>query len=405
MAENSVKVDNITKKYNLYEKPMDRVKEALHPKRKVYHKEFFALDDISFEMKKGESLGIVGKNGSGKSTLLKILTGVLTQTSGTVSISGKISSLLELGAGFNMDLNGIENIYMNGLIMGFSRKEMDNKKQQIIDFADIGSFINQPVKTYSSGMFVRLAFATAINVEPEILIIDEALAVGDVRFQIKCIDKMKELKEKGISIIFVSHASEQIKRFCDKAIWINEGKLIASGESSEIVDLYESFMKDNIINIKKEATTSKNFENKNEFKIPLNKDIIASITKVYMNKERFETFEELYIEVDYDIYVEKIDGFLLGVAIYTPDRDYIFGPNTFLDKVKIHNDFGRHTVSYIVPKIPLLNGTYDIEVGIFNNEGLVNIDYNTSIKQFIVVNNKYISEGQFYIKHEWVVKQ
>ena len=180
--ENAITVNDVTKIYRMYDKPIDRLKESLHPRHKEYHKKFYALNKISFQVKKGETVGIIGTNGSGKSTILKIITGVLSPTTGSVEVEGNISALLELGAGFNSDYTGIENIYMNGTMMGFSRKEMDEKLQDILDFADIGDFVYQPVKTYSSGMFVRLAFALAINVEPEILIVDEALSVGDVFF-------------------------------------------------------------------------------------------------------------------------------------------------------------------------------------------------------------------------------
>ena len=180
----AIRVKDVTKVYRLYEKPIDRLKETVSITHKNYHRDFYALNGLSFEVKKGETVGIIGTNGSGKSTILKIITGVLTPTTGTVEVDGKISALLELGAGFNMDYTGIENIYMNGTMMGYTRKEMDAKLQEILDFAEIGDFVYQPVKTYSSGMFVRLAFALAINVEPEILIVDEALSVGDVFFQI-----------------------------------------------------------------------------------------------------------------------------------------------------------------------------------------------------------------------------
>ena len=193
--ENAITVNDVTKIYRMYDKPIDRLKESLHPRHKEYHKKFYALNKISFQVKKGETVGIIGTNGSGKSTILKIITGVLSPTTGSVEVEGNISALLELGAGFNSDYTGIENIYMNGTMMGFSRKEMDEKLQDILDFADIGDFVYQPVKTYSSGMFVRLAFALAINVEPEILIVDEALSVGDVFFQSKCYRRMEEIRE------------------------------------------------------------------------------------------------------------------------------------------------------------------------------------------------------------------
>ena len=184
-CEYAIQVQDVSKIYRLYEKPIDRLKESLSLTHKSYHRDFFALSNISFQVKKGETVGIIGTNGSGKSTILKIITGVLTPTTGNVRVSGVISALLELGAGFNMDYTGIENVYMNGTMMGFTRSQMDEKLPEILEFADIGDFVYQPVKTYSSGMFVRLAFALAINVEPEILIVDEALSVGDVFFQSK----------------------------------------------------------------------------------------------------------------------------------------------------------------------------------------------------------------------------
>ena len=207
--EYAIQVQDVSKIYKLYDKPIDRLKESLSLTHKNYHKDFFALSDISFNVKKGETVGIIGTNGSGKSTILKIITGVLTPTSGQVRVSGVISALLELGAGFNMDYTGIENIYMNGTMMGFSKKQMDEKLPDILEFADIGDFVYQPVKTYSSGMFVRLAFALSINVEPEILIVDEALSVGDVFFQSKCYRRMEEIRKNGTTILMVTHGYGQ----------------------------------------------------------------------------------------------------------------------------------------------------------------------------------------------------
>lgn len=212
--------------------------EALSPTRKKYHEDFYALDDISFEVKKGETVGIVGVNGSGKSTLLKIITGVLTPSHGTVFVSGNISSLLELGTGFNPELTGMENIFFFGMINGKLKKEMENSMDRILAFADIGNFIYQPVKSYSSGMFVRLAFACAININPDILIVDEALSVGDARFQAKCFTKIKELIDLGTTVLFVSHSIEQITTHCDHAILLHAGKILEKGEPRRIVNLY-----------------------------------------------------------------------------------------------------------------------------------------------------------------------
>lgn len=239
MQQTTIKVENISKIYKIYNDPKDRFKEVIQKGKKEYGREHYALDNVSFEVKEGELLGIIGVNGSGKSTLLKIITGVLQPTKGKVTVNGKISALLELGAGFNPEYTGIENIYFNGLVMGFSRKEMDEKVQGIIEFADIGEFINQPVKTYSSGMLVRLAYAVAVSIEPDILIVDEALAVGDVYFQMKSMSKMEELFRKGKTVIFVSHDTASVRKLCNTAIYLDKGKIIAKGTAKEVVDLYE----------------------------------------------------------------------------------------------------------------------------------------------------------------------
>ncbi len=238
----AIEVKGVSKVYKLYEKPIDRLKESLSLTHKNYHKDFFALNEISFHVKKGETVGIIGTNGSGKSTILKIITGVLTPTTGTVRVSGVISALLELGAGFNMDYTGIENIYMNGTMMGFSKTEMEKKLPDILAFADIGDFVYQPVKTYSSGMFVRLAFALAINVEPEILIVDEALSVGDVFFQAKCYQRMDEIRKKGTTILMVTHDMGSVIKYCERVVLLNRGEFVAEGKPGQMVDLYKKIL-------------------------------------------------------------------------------------------------------------------------------------------------------------------
>jgi len=232
----------ITKVYKLYDKPSDRLKEALGLSRGKLHKEHYALKGVDLSIYKGETVGIIGTNGSGKSTILKIITGVLNATSGDLTVNGRISALLELGAGFNMEYNGIENIYLNGTMMGFSEKEIDAKLQNILDFADIGDFVYQPCKTYSSGMFVRLAFAVAINIEPEILIVDEALSVGDVFFQAKCYHKFEEFKQMGKTILFVSHDLSSIAKYCDRVILLNKGTKLGEGSPKEMIDAYKQVL-------------------------------------------------------------------------------------------------------------------------------------------------------------------
>lgn len=238
-----VEVKNLTKVYQLYNRPIDRLKEGISLTRKNYHRDFYALNDISFDVEKGESFGIIGVNGSGKSTLLKILTGVLSKTSGDVKVDGKVAALLELGAGFNLDYTGIENIYLNGTMMGFSKEEMDAKLDKIIEFADLkDNAIYRPVKEYSSGMFVRLAFSLSIAVEPEILIVDEALSVGDIFFQTKCYKRMDELKNKGTTIIMVTHDLGAVIKYCDRTMVLHNGNQVAIGTPHEMVDLYKKIL-------------------------------------------------------------------------------------------------------------------------------------------------------------------
>lgn len=314
MSEVVIKAENISKAYKIYENDFDRVKEALNPFHKRYSKDFFALRDVSFEIRRGENVGLVGKNGAGKSTLLKIITGVLMPSSGTLEVTGKIASLLELGAGFNPEMTGVENIYMSGLLMSYSRAEMDSKIEDIIAFADIGEFINQPVKTYSSGMFARLAFAVNAFVEPDILIVDEALSVGDAFFQSKCMDKMRKMIDSGVTVIFVSHDTFSVKNLCQRAFLIDAGKLIMDAPAKEVVEAYNNM----IIEMRRELSggsevklladeirnSSKNSEGKINLpvtaeSIKLNQEIFkknAAYQRIQNGKANFENIQLLDLD-------------------------------------------------------------------------------------------------------------
>lgn len=242
MNDIAISVKNLKKIYRLYDKPTDRLKDSLGLSKKNCYTEHYALDDVSFDIKRGETVGIIGTNGAGKSTILKIITGVLNASEGSVDINGRISALLELGAGFNQEYTGLENVYLNGTMIGFSREEIDERLDAILSFADIGEFIHQPVKTYSSGMFVRLAFAVAINIDPEILIVDEALSVGDIFFQAKCYHKFEEFKKQGKTILFVSHDLGSISKYCDRSILLNQGKKVVEGTPKEAIDIYKKIL-------------------------------------------------------------------------------------------------------------------------------------------------------------------
>ena len=292
----AIKLTNVSKYYKLYQNPKDRLKEALSRSNKEYHKKFYATKGLSLEIKKGEILGIVGKNGSGKSTLLKLITGVLTPDEGSVEVNGKISALLELGSGFNPEFTGMQNIFFYGTIMGFSKKEMEDKLDDIIGFADIGEFIEQPIKTYSSGMKSRLGFAVAVHIDPEILILDEVLSVGDVLFQRKCYAKMEEFFNTGKTIIYVSHSSDSIVSLCSKAILLHNGEKIFDNSPKNVVDYYQK-----LLFSKKKDIIKKEQVNKINSKIIVNKDIdvnyfLSSLQAIpkFINKN-LATFEDIKI--------------------------------------------------------------------------------------------------------------
>ena len=242
MAEVAIRLDNVSKDYKLYDSPRIRLKEALNPFGAVYHKNFRAINNVSLSINKGEILGVVGKNGCGKSTLLKLISGVLVPSEGKVAVDGSILALLELGSGFNPEFTGLQNIYFYGSILGFSREEMAQNLDAILEFADIGDFIGQPLKTYSSGMRARLGFAVAVHMDPDVLILDEVLSVGDTLFKRKCYGKMEELFSSGKTIIYVSHSSNTVNQLCTRAIFLDEGGILLDADASSVTKYYNQFL-------------------------------------------------------------------------------------------------------------------------------------------------------------------
>lgn len=438
MGDAIIRLDHITKIYKLYQRPQDRFKETFSLTHKKYSKDFYALRDISFAIERGESVGFVGKNGSGKSTLLKILTGVLSATSGNKAIHGKISALLELGAGFNMEFTGLENIYLNGTIMNIPREEMEKKLDDIIRFADIGDFIYQPVKTYSSGMFVRLAFAVAIHVDPEILIVDEALAVGDTRFQLKCMDKFMEFMNAGKTILFVSHDINMIKRFCKRVIWINEGELVLDGETDSVADKYNDFLKsglslaeyqkmtqieeveekaeevelekreEELLTLKEEQREEQIeiIENQVTKEVPNAENGIAEINKIRMFQKdgteitQISQGEDVILEISYTVYEEQIEEPVLGIAIRSIDHTYICGLNTLLDEQTISWKKGKNTIKLVYERFNLTGGNYYFDAALFDRTATVHFDYQSQVKKFFVKMD-YIAEGVVVLNHHW----
>ncbi|MCI7768236.1 MAG: ABC transporter ATP-binding protein [Oscillospiraceae bacterium] len=406
-----ISVKNVTKIYKIYDDPKDRFKDALGlEKNKQHYKNFYALNNVSFEVGKGEIVGIVGRNGSGKSTILKILTGVLNPTEGSVHIEGKVAALLELGAGFNMEYTGMKNIYLNATMMHVSEKEIEEKIPDILAFADIGDYINQPVKTYSSGMFVRLAFALAINVDPDVLIVDEALAVGDTRFQLKCMDKFTEFIQAGKTILFVTHDVNAVKRFCSRAIWLNQGQLIMDGNTDEVTDRYLDFLKSDMIISEFLDSVNRNKEQADQQHpdIDLSNVDIVSIHELHMYDDQGSEIDNIIhgsrvkLKVSYIVADETIESPLLGVAIRSIDNEYICGINTKLDKKTIPWKKGYNEIELYYDNFNLIGGEYYFDVGIFDNTGIVSLDYAARKKTFFVQMD-YIAEGIVVLSHKWEV--
>jgi len=385
----------IGKRYMLYDRPHERLKHQLLWRfGRRFGREFWALRDVTFDVGCGEAVGIVGRNGSGKSTLLHVIAGTLAPTVGRIDVAGRVAALLELGSGFNPEFTGRENVFLNGAILGMSRAEIARRFDEIAAFADIGEFLDHPVKTYSTGMFVRLAFAVAVSVEPDVLLIDEALAVGDLRFQMKCLDRLRALQQRGVTIVLVSHSVDQVKRFCARCLWLDAGRVVMDGPAGLVADRYAEYM----------TTLAANGKTNGATLPPLDGlGTLAAIRHVELSHASRDAFEPLTVTVEYEILEERLPTFLLGVAIFTLERGYVFGPNTALDDVVVPTTRGRHRVQYVIPRLPLLGGTYMVDVGLFLDRGLACLDYRLDAGRF-AVETAYFSEGMVHLDHRWEVE-
>jgi ABC-type polysaccharide/polyol phosphate transport system ATPase subunit len=358
MSNIVIKIESLTKIYRLYNDPIDRLKESLHPLRKKYHHDFYAIRDIDISILKGETVGVIGKNGSGKSTLLKIITGVLTPTRGNVSVNGKVSALLELGTGFNPELTGLENIFFNGVLMGYTREQMELRVDNILSFADIGEFVHQPVKTYSSGMFVRLAFAVATAIDPDVLIVDEALAVGDMHFQAKCKKRMQSLMENGCTTIFVSHDISTVKSLCSRVLYLEDGVIKAEGSSGVVCEqfVYDQMGESGFFKSKDKEQKKNPDERDKYIQITLNDDklrLFAKRTEFFRKgegsikilfadlfdesgKEVSEAYYGQVLEIQVIFHVLKsINSPVLATYISDKNMMYIIGTNNVYENVDI----------------------------------------------------------------------
>jgi lipopolysaccharide transport system ATP-binding protein len=365
--EIAISLKNVSKCYKRYGHPVDRLKEVLVP-RKIHAQEFWALRGINLEISKGETLGIIGQNGSGKSTLLQIIAGTLTPTTGEALVNGRVSALLELGSGFNPEFTGRQNVFFNGRILGLNQEEIEAKFDEIAGFADIGDFIDEPVKTYSSGMFVRLAFAVAVHVEPGIFIVDEALAVGDAMFQHRCMQRIKALKDSGVTILFVSHDSSAILRLCNRAILLEHGSTIKEGDPETIVDFYNALIAQKegsqieqvMLNNGKVKTTSGNGK--------------ARVKEISLHNAKGEKVEIIGVGdlVELRVCVEvcsSIDSLVLGYSIKDRLGHVMYGTNTWHTKQVIHQPcVGDEYVLIIKFTASLGTGSYSVQTALVDRD-------------------------------------
>jgi lipopolysaccharide transport system ATP-binding protein len=363
----AIQVSHLSKCYEIYERPQDRLLQMLSRGRRQYYKEFWALRDVSFEVKQGETFGIIGRNGSGKSTLLQILAGTLAQTRGEALVKGRIAALLELGSGFNPEFTGRENIYLNASILGLSKAEIDERYGAIVDFSGIADFIHQPVKTYSSGMYVRLAFSIATSVDPDILVIDEALSVGDGAFARKSFDRIMRLKEKGATILFCSHSVYQIEALCTRAIWLEKGVVQLMGDPSNVVARYQSFLD-------RDATEATSGEAAQVYSPAGHARILGVQTRAdqttgtSLNLQSSQQTLAVSVGFASD---PQLPSPVVAITLHASDGRTIASSSTQADGISLERDgVGRGTATIAFNKIPLLKGEYFVGVYLLSEDGI-----------------------------------
>lgn len=398
LSKTIIKVSKISKSFILFSNPIERMKDifGLRTKSPKYN----ALVDINFEVNKGDTVGIIGVNGSGKSTLLQIICGTLAPTSGNAVVDGRVAALLELGAGFNPEFTGLENIRLNAALMGLSKPEIDEIFDDVVRFADIGEFLQQPVKTYSSGMFARLAFATAIHVRPEILIVDEILSVGDSRFQRKCINKLKQIRDSGCTILFVSHDDYQVRNICNKVVYLKSGVQKYFGEVNEGVNLYLQDLQELDRIQKKERVDSSNSVNEKKIIEITNCRITNSDGN---NVDSIKTGDSVFIEFDFKCSdVELINKVHFVFNLYRVDGVYICGSTTLMTGNQSYIISENGCVRITFPKLDLLSGKYYWRFAINDEEGIQILSEVTPACEFTVVDD-FKAVGIYNINHYWTI--
>jgi len=437
-AEYAIAVQDVHKKFKIYYDKGRTLKERLLFRNRNRSEERWVLQGISFSVKKGEAIGLIGENGAGKSTMLKLMTRIIYPDQGTITMQGRVSSLIELGAGFHPDMSGRENIYTNASIFGLTRKEIDARLQDIIAFSELEEFIDNPVRTYSSGMYMRLAFAVAINVDADILLIDEILAVGDVNFQTKCFDHLRKLKEKGITIVIVTHDLNTIERFCDRAIWFESGKVMLEASAARAVDAYLNFMNqkkleslaaegvnnnydrrstDGDANASEKAKNTENGDSTKSFAVEAvpEKAMIdytvnhfglkhIELKRIVLRNDEgsetsaFQSGKGFHLEMQYEIH-GTLRECVFGMGFYTLEGQCIYGNNTQLDRLQIKTEKNTGKISFHITNLPLLSGEYVLNVAVVDGNGTPE-DFYRDYCHFTVVSDDR-SVGFFSISHQW----
>jgi ABC-type polysaccharide/polyol phosphate transport system ATPase subunit len=410
----AIEIKNVSKKFRVYHDKSITLKERLLFFNRTKYEEHQVLDNISFNVEQGTTVGLIGQNGSGKSTLLKLLTGIIYPDSGEIKINGRVSSLLELGAGFHPDFSGRENIYNNASIFGLTRSEIDKRYNQIVEFSELQEYIDNPVRTYSSGMYMRLAFSVAINVNADILLIDEILAVGDANFQKKCMDKIKELKHAGKTIVIVTHDTGSVERICDKAAWINNGNVELFDQPRVVIDTYLQYMGEkegeklyiesgNSVEeepplIQADIKTPK-VENKRWGNKQIEITDVKMLNTKFQEKHMFLYTDSVTIEIEYNVN-KQTEDFVFGIGIFTKDRVQCYGTNTHIDRLKIGRLKEKGIVKFTIPNIELIEGSYCLDVAVHSEEGFP-YDYQME-RYFFNVQTGMQDIGIYKPKHEWM---
>lgn len=398
-----IDVDNVSKCYHIYSSPSARLKQFLLPSLKKmfrsstssYYREFWSVRDISFKINKGETVGIIGNNGAGKSTILQMICGTLNPSGGRIKVKGRIAALLELGSGFNMDFSGRENVYLNAAVLGLSKHEIDEKYSEIIEFSGIGDFIDQPVKTYSSGMIARLAFSVAVQVEPDILIVDEALSVGDMAFQEKSFTKMKEIRDKGTSILFVSHSLSAVRNFCETAIWMEKGQIKMMGERLDVCDAYQNETEGKIKPVPPRGLNETNNKPVNEQKLNLN--------GVMCSKKSYKMGDEITITFELNFFEQNLK-YGLGIIIYDSKGTIVTIINTLRDDIVIHKPLT--SIDLVIPDHRFGPGEYHITASVSDELGMFAYDKVEYVASFKIEMERNLSglakvDGILRCEHEW----